>query len=220
VKGSVVLAVLTVLAVWQLGSGAAVQVKAWLGQALLERAWRQTGATRAQVEPWPGAISYPVARLRVPELGIQQLVLNGADTPVLAWGPGMESGRHGLRLIAGHRDTHFRFLRRLGHGHRLHLDYSDGSIEHWRVVATRIIDARTTRLNLDLALERLYLVTCYPFDALRAGGPWRWVVELERDSRSVVHGPGADADGLPLAPTWPPAAQPIIGPWAKPGVQR
>lgn len=219
-KGPVVLAVLTTLAVWQLGSGTAVQVKAWLGQALLERAWKQTGPTRAQVEPWPGAISYPVARLRVPELGIRQLVLDGADTPVLAWGPGMESGRHGLRLIAGHRDTHFRFLRRLEHGHRLHLDYGDGSIEHWRVVATRIIDARTTRLNLDLELERLYLVTCYPFDALSAGGPWRWVVELELDGRSVVLGPGGDGDGRILVLAWPTAAQPINGPWAQLGTQR
>jgi uncharacterized membrane protein YdbT with pleckstrin-like domain len=57
----------------------------------------------------------PVARLHVPELNIRQLVLAGDTGAALAWGPGLVSSAPGLLraghiVIAGHRDTHFRFL--------------------------------------------------------------------------------------------------------------
>ncbi|TVQ38889.1 MAG: sortase [Wenzhouxiangella sp.] len=175
------LVILTMLAtgLWQTGQGVSVQLKAWLGQHLLERAWVQTSQSDHPVLPWPGAISHPVARLRVPELAIDQLVLDGADTPVLAWGPGMEIGPNGHRLIAAHRDTHFRFLQHLALDQVLELEGRDGSIRLWQVVERRIVDSRRYRMDMNLAEERLTLVTCYPFNATAAGGPLRLVIGLE-----------------------------------------
>lgn len=174
------LVIFTILAtgLWQAGEGLSVQLKAWLGQQLLERAWVQSEQSQPAL-PWPGAVSYPVARLRVPELAIDQLVLDGADTPVLAWGPGMEVGANGHRLIAAHRDTHFRFLQHLAENQVLELESRDGSVMQWQVVERRVVDSRRYRLDMDLAEERLTLVTCYPFNASNAGGPLRLVIGLK-----------------------------------------
>ncbi len=166
------------MAVWFLYQAGMVQGKAWLGQYLLERAWSQSRASGEAAAPWPGAVSHPVARLRVPRLELDHLVLHGVDTPVLAWGPGMETGPNGQRLIAAHRDTHFRSLQGLETGDQARLQHADGRIEHWKVVGIDIVDARYTAIDMAHGKEQLLLVTCYPFDASAAGGPLRLVASL------------------------------------------
>jgi sortase A len=173
-----IIAALLGAAFWQLGQGGLIQAKAWLGQLLLERAWAETTEVGQAVRPWPGAVSHPVARLRVPELAIDRLVLHGAEPPILAWGPGLESGPHGHRLIAAHRDTHFRFLEQVEPGHRMHLEMIDGTTEHWQVISRNVVDSRTTMIDMGLEAEQLTLVTCYPFDATHPGGPLRLVLAL------------------------------------------
>lgn len=175
----ILIGLVAVVSAWQLGAFGVIHAKAWLGQHLLERAWQQTQDSGEPVEPWPGAVSHPVARLHVPKFDIDRLVLEGADTPVLAWGPGMETGPGGHRLLAAHRDTHFRFLERIETGDRFEMRYVDGRVEHWRVRTTGVVDARDSALDMSLSADVMTLVTCYPFDAAIAGGPLRYVVGLE-----------------------------------------
>jgi len=163
---------------WQIGQGGLIQAKAVLGQLLLERAFAAADADEPVQEPWPGAVSYPVARLHVPSQGIRRLVLEGADSPVLAWGPGMEIGPNGHRLIAAHRDTHFRFLEHVEPGETMSVEWVDGSIEHWRVVERQVVDSRITAIDMALEADQLTLVTCYPFTATTNGGPLRLVLTL------------------------------------------
>jgi len=163
----------------QVGQGMSVQAKAWLGQWLLERAWMAGTERGSAVSPWRGAVGQPVARLKLPRLGIDRLVLDSADTPTLAWGPGLETGPAGHRLIAAHRDTHFRFLEHVKEGDRMALETLDGASERWQVVDRRVVDSRSTRIDMALNEKRLTLVTCYPFDAARAGGPLRLMVTLK-----------------------------------------
>ena len=163
----------------QIGQGLSVQAKAWLGQVLLERAWVDATRSGQPVEPWPGAVGQPVARLKMPRLGIDHLVLDSAETPVLAWGPGLETGPGGQRLIAAHRDTHFRFLEHVTEGDRMVLETMDGASEQWQVVDRRVVDARTTGLDMTRHGDRLTLVTCYPFEATQPGGPLRLIVTLK-----------------------------------------
>ena len=171
------------LAAWQLGSGALIHARAWVGQALLEQAWarQQDGADPAPA--WPGASTWPVARLEFPGKEVDRLVLEGSDGPSLAWGPGRMRraapvNGSGRVIIAAHRDTHFRFLEFVEPGEQAVLTDSAGGRRAWEVQSTRVVDSREKRLELDSADDRMTLVTCYPFNARRAGGPLRLLVEL------------------------------------------
>lgn len=169
---------LLLVAFWQLGAAGWIQAKAELGQWLLERAWQRSLEGEESVEPWPGAVSHPVARLRVPRLAVDYLVLKGLETPVMAWGPGMALGEGGHRVVAAHRDTHFSFLRAIEVGDRLELTDADGRRRWWRVETIRVVDSRRVGLDLDGPGRVMTLITCYPFDAPVAGGPQRLVVSL------------------------------------------
>jgi sortase A len=114
--------------------------------------------------------------LVVPNLEIDRLVLDGAELPNLAWGPGMTRGAQGHRVIAGHRDTHFRFLGDLAPGQRLQLETGGGEIVDWQVVERRIVDSRTTSIDLDAPGPLLTLLTCYPLEGLDSGTPFRLVL--------------------------------------------
>lgn len=152
-----------------------IQGKGVVGQRLMEAAWAD-GGQMPDKTPWPGARTRPVARLYVPELKIDRLVVEGLETANLAWGPGIEHGRNGHVVIAAHRDTHFRFLGQLERNHHIELEHPAGVIENWRVDDTRIVDSRTTELDLDAPGPLLTLVTCWPIDATEPGGPLRLVV--------------------------------------------
>ncbi|HSH27860.1 MAG TPA: sortase [Wenzhouxiangella sp.] len=169
---------LLLVAAWQLGTAGWIQAKARLGQFLLERAWQESLKADAAVQPWPGAVSHPVARLRMPRLSVDRLVLEGLDTPVMAWGPGMAVGEGGHHVLAAHRDTHFSFLRAVEVGDRFELIEADGSRGWWQVEAFGVVDSRRTGIDLDGPGRAMTLITCYPFDAPVAGGPERFVVHL------------------------------------------
>ena len=111
-------------------------------------------------------------------------------------------GHPGTAVISGHRDTHFSALARLRSGDRIEIERPDGVTVAYRIAALEIADTRRDRLGLGeipraapsatSALNRqalrgpprepapahfaLALVTCWPFDAVRPGGPMRYVV--------------------------------------------
>jgi sortase A len=174
------------VAAWQLGSVALVHGKAAVAQWLIAgagEASRQHGG--GAVPPWPWADSWPVARLRVPTLAVEQYVLAGISGEALAFGPGLDlagarPGEGGPVLLAGHRDTHFRWLQQLALGDALVLEAADGRERRYRVTRHRVLDSRRGGLAVDGG-DALFLVTCYPLDAVSAGGPLRYVVEARPD---------------------------------------
>ncbi len=164
-------------ALTQLLPGAWILAKAELAQVLIARAWRAEGAAK----PWPWADTWPVLRLQAPKPGVDLYVLEGGQGNALAFGPGrvpQVGAKNSPLLIAGHRDTHFRFLRDLQAGDALRTRSKQGSWQRWQVDSVAIVDSR--QQALDPAGAGLLLVTCYPFDALRAGGPLRYVVRALR----------------------------------------
>jgi sortase A len=50
---------------------------------------------------------------------------------------------------------------------------------HYRVTQLDVLDRRDTWVTRDDGGMRLTLITCWPFDALRAGGDERYVVIAE-----------------------------------------
>lgn len=169
------------IAAWHGSAAAHVHVKAWLGQKLLERAWRAAAQGRTPARPWPWADTHPVARLVVPDLDINVLVLAGANGRTLAWGPGHAErtprpGMPGTSVITGHRDTHFAFLRDLAPGTRIGVETPAGERRDYRVERALVADHRALRLPAGEHEPVLALVTCYPFDAVDAGTPLRYAV--------------------------------------------
>jgi sortase A len=157
--------------------------KALVAQVLLRRAWMAARAGEERPRAWPWADTWPVARLLSPAHGADLIVLEGANGSSLAFGPGHVQGTPlpgtpGNVGLAGHRDTHFRFLRELEPGEALWLELPDGSVRRYTVEDARVVDERDTRLLAEPG-QWLTLVTCYPFDAPVAGGPLRYVVRAQ-----------------------------------------
>jgi len=171
---------------WQVGEGATIHAKAMLAQTLLKSAWGETQNGQGPVRPWPWADTHPVARLTVPRLRVDQMVLAGASGRTLAFGPGhldgtAAPGAPGHSVITGHRDTHFRFLRDLRIGDTVRIETAAGAARDYTVRAHRMVDVSEARLALDTETPVLTLATCYPFDALVPGGPLRYLVTAVAD---------------------------------------
>jgi len=197
---------LLLAAAQQLGGAGLIKAKAHLAPLLIGHAWQASlAAGGAPVKPWPWADTWPVARLRVPAHGEALLVLAGDAGNALAFGPGhalasAPLGSPGLAVIGGHRDTHFHFLRRLRPGDALHLELPGGFARHYRVAGARIANAEQESLSPVAGDDRLLLVTCYPFDGVRPGGPLRYVVEARpvRDDEAI----GVPVDPFRKAPVY------------------
>jgi sortase A len=174
-------ACLLCLGFWQLGQGAYIPAKAWLAQELMQRAWVRTSEDDNRQVPWPWADTWPVARLSARAGAVDLIVLAGGSGRTLAFGPGHLSvsslpGEAGNSVIAGHRDTHFYFLRNVEMGEPLLVERIGGRKHLYKVVGIDVVDSRRGSLLLDTDAAMLSLVTCYPFDADEAGGPLRYVV--------------------------------------------
>lgn len=170
-----------VAGLWQLGQGAYIHAKAQFAQYLIAKAWHKTLAGQRAVKPWPWADTWPVARIVAPASGEQRYVLAGADGRAIAFGPGHMHGTPlpgmaGNSVIGGHRDTHFAFLRDIKPGDKLMVQRADGALRSYRVSEMQVVDKSAVHVAGNSGPTRLTLVTCWPFDALRAGGPARYVV--------------------------------------------
>lgn len=180
-----IVACLLCLGFWQLGEGAYIPAKAWFAQELMQRAWQRGAAGVAQPAPWPWADTWPVARLSARAGEIERIVLAGGSGRTLAFGPGHLSasalpGQRGNSVIAGHRDTHFEFLKDLELGDVLLIETMAGARHRFEIVGLDVVDARRGSLLLDTEAAMLSLVTCYPFAASEPGGPLRYVVTARK----------------------------------------
>jgi len=167
--------------VWNLGHAAYIHAKARLAQYLLRAAWAETQAGKAQARPWPWADTYPVARLSMPQRGVDLIVLASASGRTMAFGPGHLDGtplpgQAGNSVLSAHRDTHFAFLRHARTGETFFVEDAQGKRTRFAVLATRVVDENDVSVLRGTEGAQLTLVTCYPFEAIRPGGPLRYVV--------------------------------------------
>jgi sortase A len=180
-------ACLLCLGFWQLGQGAYIPAKAWLAQELMARAWMRGHEDNDRHVPWPWADTWPVARLVARSGDVSLIVLAGGSGRTLAFGPGHLSasalpGETGNSVIAGHRDTHFSFLRDVEIGESLTIERIGGRRHTYKIVGIDVVDSRRGSLLLDTDAAVLSLVTCYPFGAADPGGPLRYVVTAKKIS--------------------------------------
>ena len=153
---------------------------------MLHSAWSASLADPGgvPVKPWPNADTWPVARLEVARLGIDQIVLAGASGRTLAFGPAHHGesalpGGPANTVISGHRDTHFKFLGKLDAGDEVTLTNRDGATLVYLVTQTAVVHVDDVAIELITPRRLLTMMTCYPFDALNPGTPYRYLVTAE-----------------------------------------
>jgi sortase A len=122
--------------------------------------------------------------LIVPSLEIDQIVPEGANGRTLAFGPEhVESTRplegSGSIILTSHRDTYFRFLEKRESGDVLALQVRSGMWMRFTVQDRQIVASWTATISTQEDKRQLILVTCYPFAAIVAGGPLRYIVIAE-----------------------------------------
>jgi sortase A len=184
------LIVLLLCGMWQIGSASYIHAKAILAQVLLETAWNKTVHGQQEVKPWPWADTWPISRIDVPSLGIDRIVLAGASGSSLAFGPGhlfgsSLPGQQGNTVIAGHRDTHFKFLQDIQRGELIQLQTLTGKTIQYEVSETIIVHEKEIEYLVTTLENKLTLITCYPFDAIRPGGPLRYLVIAKQQPQII-----------------------------------
>jgi sortase A len=110
-----------------------------------------------------------IARLRVPSLGINAIVVNGTDHDSLKRGPGRYlgtamPGEGELVYIAGHRTTYgapFSRIDRLQKGDRVFLELPYGTFEY-AITGSRIVPSTQTSVLKSKGFEQLVLQACHP----------------------------------------------------------
>ena len=116
----------------------------------------------------PGA---PVARLRIPRLGLDEIVIEGVGVEELNVGPGhlpgsVLPGESGNAVISAHRDRHFLELGRLAIGDTVATEVGPHETR-WIVVGRRVVGAGAPAV-FEAEEPTLTLTTCWP---IRFFGP-------------------------------------------------
>jgi sortase A len=149
-----------------------LRAKAALAATLIAKAWAETVRTGRDARPWPWADTHPIARLVIPALGYDALVLEGASPRNLAFGPAHLSssaspGEPGNVVIAGHRTSWFEPLRDAAVGQTVRLEWTEPRSRRLRSREYRIhallIVSPSAASSVASAGDELTLVTCYPF---------------------------------------------------------
>ena len=143
--------------------------KAWLSQELISYSWQKSIIDSNKVKPWPWADTYPLAELTFKRLNKSVVVLNGADPTTLAFSPGAvspfnQTNENTPFVVAGHRDSHFNFLKDIIMNDVISLTDKQGQSQLYQVEAIEIVDATSGQLPLASDDPKLVLITCYPFD--------------------------------------------------------
>mgnify|MGYP003577437328 FL=1 len=151
-------------------------------QLEMRRAWAESEAkaivalARREVDihgtrPVPVAPGVPVARLLIPHINLDEIVVEGVEYASLNAGPGhlpgsAFPGEPGNSVISAHRDRHFSRLGLVQVGDTI-LTESGARATRWVVLSKRVVDADTPALfRTDEAT--LTLTTCWP---IRYFGP-------------------------------------------------
>ena len=110
-----------------------------------------------------------IARLRIPRLGLDAVVVRGTRPDDLREAPGLFDaarlpGERGTALLAGHRTTYgapFRHIDRLRRGDRITVAMPYGTFRY-AVEGTRIVDPADLRALRTVGHARLVLSACHP----------------------------------------------------------
>lgn len=107
----------------------------------------------------------PIARLLIPQIALDEIVVEGVEDIQLNVGPGhlpqsVAPGARGNAVISAHRDRHFSRLDEVTVGDTITTETVDGTLQ-WVVVERRVV-SRHARPLRDQGRTELTLTTCWP----------------------------------------------------------
>ena len=179
------------LALWYLGSATWIYGKAYVATFLINDAWQLTLKNGGINKSWSWADTWPVAEISIPSIGLNEIVLAGDSGATLAFGPGLSGAgatldRAGVKLVSGHRDTHFSKLETIAINDDIYIQTPAGT-KHYRVNAMKVVDARSYTIDTANNDYDLVLATCYPFDAISPNGYERFIVQAYEASIDEIN---------------------------------
>jgi sortase A len=129
----------------------------------------------------------PLARLRIPRLGLDEIVIEGVGNEELNVGPGHVPGsalpgEPGNAVISAHRDRHFSSLGDLSVGDTIATELGHATTR-WVVVSRRVLDAGEPALFATRE-PTLTLTTCWPIRYF-GPAPERLIITARPLSRST-----------------------------------
>jgi sortase A len=179
-----------------------LDAKAQLAGFLIRRAWAHTAAFGEPRAPWPWADTHPIARLQIPRLGYDEIVLDAATPRSLNFGPALvlsaaPMGKPGNVVLAGHRTSWFLPLQKIAPGDALQMSWFDarrGGLyqRSYTVNFIQVVEPQDVSLLAPTAEDALTLITCYPFGS-SPRSPLRFIV---RASPTGASRPVETAEGL------------------------
>jgi len=124
------------------------------------------------------AAGAPVARLVIPKIDLDEIVIEGVDGDALNAGPGhlpgtVMPGLRGNAVVSAHRDRHFNHFDLLNVGDTVLTDSRAGRMK-WVIVSQRIVDKDRPAL-FATSDTTLTLTTCWPIRFL-GSAPSRLIV--------------------------------------------
>lgn len=150
-----------------------MHAKAELAGILVRRAWEHSVQSGRPQAPWPWGDTHPVARIRIPRLDYDEIVLEGASARTLAFGPahllnGTRLGEPGNLVLAGHRTSWFKPLESVAPGDAILVQWfqpSRGGLQErtYTVNTISVVEPQDTALLAPTPDDELTLITCYPF---------------------------------------------------------
>jgi sortase A len=171
---SITVAIMLLAGLGLTSRAAYLHAKAELASVLIHRAWDANALRGESRPPWPWADTHPIARLQIPRLAYDEIVLEGATPRSLAFGParllsGAALGEPGNVVVAGHRTSWFKPLEAIALGDAVELQWFDVRTHRLRqrsyiVKTIEIVQPEDVSLLTPTSDDALTLITCYPFN--------------------------------------------------------
>jgi sortase A len=127
-----------------------------------------------------------MGQLQIPRLGLTAIVVQGDSAAILQRAVGhlvdtALPGESGNVVLAGHRDTFFRPLKRVRAGDAITLKTRGGSFDYL-VESTAVVPPSDIQVLQPTGGHTLTLVTCFPFSYL-GSAPDRFIVRARETAR-------------------------------------
>lgn len=155
------------ITIWQFTQGKEIYLKTWLSRALLHTAWVRTQASGRIVKPWPWANTWPLGRIYVPRLNMEQIILFNNSNNILSLAPthtnsSVLPGYVGNSVLNVHRNIYFYFLKNLKPTDQMILESLNNGRSYYKVANIYVVDRTTIDFVKPTLDRRLTLISCYP----------------------------------------------------------